>query len=174
MQASDGYSASMTARRTRAIPALIVLAIAMLVGAGCGDDTSDAKYEAGLKKVAAQLAEASEASKQASQSPALEDRQAALGEAHAALESAATTAAALKPPDEVESVSADLVSALRDYAALFEQLATLEAGDSRETQLYSEAGEIVARLEKANRALAKAGFEVDDDAASDDGDAASS
>ncbi len=161
MQGCDGYSTRMTHRLApRLILPLLLLAM-LLLAAGCGGGASKSEYEDGLAKVAAQLDDASAASKEAAQAADLDARQAAIKDAHDALEGAAKTAKGLEPPDDVSKPHAKLVAALADYAALFEQLAALDEGDSRETALYSQAGEIVERLDSANRALKKAGYEVE-------------
>ena len=140
--------------------ACLLLALAIAV-AGCGSSgPSKEDYERGLGKVQSQLEDANDASREASGTSDAKERTAALEQAQAAIDRAADTAEGLEPPDDAQSEHAKLAKALRDYAKLFGELATLKDGDPRQTELYSEAGVIVERLDGANRALDEAGYQV--------------
>lgn len=145
--------------RPHLLLASLLLALAFVV-AGCGGGPSKEDYEQGLGKVQSQLEGANDASREASQTTDPEERAAALEKAQKAIKLAADTAEGLEPPDDAQSEHEQLASALRDYAELFGELATLEDDDPRQTELYGEAGTIVERLDSANRALDKAGYHV--------------
>lgn len=139
------------------------LATCALLLAACGGSGGDKdEYEAGLKRMQSQLADANAASRESGATTDVVARRAALGTAYESLDEAAKTAAGLDPPEDAERANSRLVSALRDYADLFERLAELPEDDPSESELYSEAGEIVDRLDSANRALDKAGYSVDE------------
>ena len=148
----------MSPRRHPLFAALFI--VLALVVAGCGGGPSKDDYERGLGKVQSQLEGANEASREASQTTDPAERSAALDEAQKSIKLAADTAEGLQPPEDAESEHEQLASALRDYAELFGELATLEDDDPRQTELYGEAGKIVERLDGANRALDKAGYQV--------------
>lgn len=149
----------MSPRRHPVAAVLLVLVAALLV-AGCGGGPSKEDYERGLGRVQADLEGANEASRDASQSDDEQVRSAALERAQAAIAKAADTADGLEPPDDAQAEHEQLTEALRDYAKLFGELATLTEGDSRQTALYGEAGDIVERLDDANRALDEAGYQA--------------
>ncbi len=144
----------------RQLPLLILLLAVPLAVAGCGGGVSKEDYEAGLGKVQVQLEDANEASREASGTSDAAERSEALGKAQAAIDRAADTAEDLEPPDDAKDEHEQLASALREYATLFGELASLKEDDPRQTELYSEAGTIVERLDSANRALDEAGYEV--------------
>lgn len=146
----------------RHLSLLVLLALLALVTAGCGGGASKDDYEAGLGRVQAQLEDANEASREASGTSETAERADALGKAQAAIDRAADTAEGLEPPDDAKDEHEQLASALRDYADLFGELASLKEDDPRQTELYGEAGKIVERLDSANRALDKAGYQVPD------------
>jgi hypothetical protein len=137
-----------------------VFVVLALVVAGCGGGPSKDDYERGLGKVQTQLEEANDASREASQTTDADERAAALTMAQKAIRRAADTADGLEPPDDAQAEHEQLASALRDYAELFGELATLKENDPRQTELYGEAGKIVERLDGANRALDDAGYHV--------------
>lgn len=145
--------------RRHLLLASLLLALAFLV-AGCGGGPSKDDYEQGLGKVQAQLEGANEASNEASQTSDPKERAAALEQAQQSIKLAADTADGLEPPEDAQDEHAQLASALRDYAELFGELATLKEDDPRQTELYGEAGKIVERLDGANRALDDAGYHV--------------
>lgn len=147
----------MTASRRARLLATIPLALALLV-AGCGGGDEAADYEAGLERVQAQLAEASDASQAAAGDVAAPKRRAALSEAQEAMAKAADTAESLDPPADVEDAHEQLATALRDYAELFGRIASTPPDDPAVSQLYGEAGEIVERLEEANAEIREAGY----------------
>lgn len=147
----------------RSLPAL-ALTVALLAGCG-GNGASEEEYEAGLGRVQARLDEASEASRESGAAEKVEERRAKLGEAHEALDAAADEAERLDPPKEAREAHEDFARALREYADLFDRLARLQANDPRETELYTQAGEIAERLDKASRQLEEAGFEAEQQAA---------
>lgn len=153
----------------RVAPALLI-AIALLMSACGGGDDQKSKYEAGLKRMQGQLATANTASRESGETTEPAERRVALGRAHAALDKAAKTAADLDPPEDARAAHRKLVAALRDYADLFDRLARLEENDPSESELYSEAGTIVDRLEEANRALDKAGYSAGPSTKSDSDD----
>lgn len=144
---------------------LVCLATCALLFAGCGGDGGGdtGNYESGLKRLQGQLDDANEASRRSGGTTDPAERKAALDEAYRSLDAAAKTAADLDPPDDARPANTKLVAALRDYADLFERLAALPEDDPGESELYSEAGEIVDRLADANKALDKAGYSVDGD-----------
>lgn len=146
----------------RHLPLTILLLVASLLLVGCGGGVSKDEYEQGLAKVQAQLEDANDASRDASATTDAGERAAALKEAQAAIDRAADTAEDLEPPEDATSEHRQLASALRDYAKLFGELVTLKENDPRRTELYGEAGTIVERLDEANRALDKAGYQVPD------------
>ncbi len=140
----------------------LLVAFVLLV-AGCGGGPSKDDYEQGLGKVQSQLEGANDASREASQTTDAAKRAAALEAAQQAIEQAADTADGLEPPDDAQAEHEQLATALRDYAKLFGELATLKDDDPRQTELYGEAGKIVERLDDANRALDEAGYHVPKD-----------
>lgn len=144
----------------RHLPLVTLLVAIVLAVAGCGGGVSEDDYEAGLGKVQAQLEDANDASREASATSDAAERATALRKAQAAIDRAADTAEGLEPPDDAKDEHAQLASALRDYARLFGELATLKEDDPRQTELYGEAGKIVERLDSANRALEEAGYQV--------------
>lgn len=152
----------MTVRRLAIVICCFVACAGLL--AGCGGDGADkGEYKAGLKRLQGQLADAKDASNGAGPSATAAQRTDALAKAHASLDKAADTAAKLDPPDDAKAANRKLVAALRDYSDLFGKLAKLGENDPAESELYSEAGQIVDRLDSANRALAKAGYSVKGD-----------
>lgn len=143
---------------------LLVLAAALLALAGCGDDgPSEAEYEAGLGRVQRYLDDAAEASRATGSTSDPEQRRAKLGEAYEAIDAAADEAEGLEPPDDAADAHEDFTAALRDYAELFDALARLKANDPKETELYSQAGEIADRLDRASKDLEQAGISVEDE-----------
>jgi hypothetical protein len=148
----------MLAQPRRLARTVLLLLVAVTVVAGCGGDDGRASYEDGLAKVQQQLTAANEASSASADASDASDRSAALDDAQQQLEAAAETAAELDPPSDAADAHEDLVEALRDYAKIFGRIAALEPGDPSETELYGEAGVIVDRLTKANRALEEAGY----------------
>lgn len=140
---------------------LILLAGLALGIVGCGgDDNVDARYREGLGRLQHDFAEANAASRAAAAAADPAERAEQLTAAHDALASAAQTAHEMEPPKRVASTHRSLERALSDYADVFAKLASLKAGDPNETELYSSAGEIVAKLDSANRSLKKAGYDV--------------
>lgn len=148
----------MSPRRHLSLASLLVAFV--LVVAGCGGGPSKDDYEQGLGKVQSQLEGANDASREASQTSDPKERAAALEQAQKAIKLAADTADGLEPPEDAQAEHEQLASALRDYAELFGELATLKDDDPRQTELYGEAGKIVERLDGANRALDEAGYHV--------------
>lgn len=162
MPASDGYSMRMTLRRL--LIALPALALVVLVVAGCGGSgPSKEEYEQGLATVQEHLRDATTASRESSEATDPAVKRAKLGEAHEALDEAATAAERLEPPKEVVDEHERLADALRDYADVFLRLAELDANDPDETRVYSDAGEVAERLDKASRDLERAGYSVAED-----------
>lgn len=150
------------------IPVLIlILVAASMLAAACGGGGDEGAYEDGLARVQSKLEQANEESRAASGVSDERERGAALQKAHESIEGAADTADELDPPSDVEGAHADLVEALREYAALFERLANTPEDDPGLTELYGEAGEIVEQLDAANREIADAGYEVADADADD-------
>lgn len=139
---------------------VVLLVAGALVAAGCGGGVSKDDYERGLGTVQSQLEDANEASRTASEADDAAGRSAALQDAQRAIQRAADTATRLKAPDDAKDEHEQLASALQDYAKLFGELAALKDDDPRQTELYGRAGAIVERLDAANRALDKAGYEV--------------
>ncbi len=148
--------------RRHPLPACLLVVALALVATGCGGGPSKEDYERGLGRVQAQLEDANEASRGASGTDDAAQRSAALERARSEIDKAADTAEALEPPDDARAEHEQLTTALRDYAALFGKLATLDpdADPAQQTKLYGEAGTIVERLDAANRALKKAGYTV--------------
>jgi hypothetical protein len=144
----------------RRLPLVIATFALVLAAAGCGGGASEDEYEQGLAKVQSQLEDANDASREASGTADAAARAEALTKAQAAIDRAADTAEGLEPPDDATSEHEQLAEALRDYAKLFGELATLEEDDPRQTELYGEAGKIVERLDSAKRALDEAGYQV--------------
>jgi ABC-type glycerol-3-phosphate transport system substrate-binding protein len=145
----------------RLLLSLLVAFVLAVAIAGCGGDGgSKDEYEAGLAKVQSQLAAANEASQQLAVDAEPDERKAALSKSHESISAAADTAAKLDPPSDVAKAHDKLATALRDYADLFGQLATLDDGDPKVSVLYGDAGAIVERLDDANRAIEKAGYTV--------------
>lgn len=153
----------MTAFRSTSFPVILRAALALalaFVVTGCGGSDEGEEYEAGLKRVQAQLEEASDASQAAAGDVEDEQRRAALAEAQEAMERAADTAESLDPPADVRDAHDDLTTALRDYAELFGKIASTPAEDPSVSELYGEAGKIVERLETANGEIREAGYAV--------------
>ena len=151
----------MSPRRTQPFLLALLVLLAVFVTA-CGGGPSKDDYEQGLARVQAKLEDANAASKRAAEVD-VDDaaaRSAALEDARVAIDAAADAADELDPPDDAAKAHAKLVKALRSYATLFGTLATLKDGDSRQSELYGQAGQIVEELDAANRALEKAGYEV--------------
>ncbi|MCB0879724.1 MAG: hypothetical protein KDC46_12200 [Thermoleophilia bacterium] len=144
---------------------VVLLLVASVLLVACGGGPSKDDYESGLRTVQAHLDKANEASQGAAGSTDKALRSKALDDAHKEIVAAADAAADLDPPSDVKDAHADLVKALRDYADLFGRLAKLDESDPAAAELYGEAGDIVDRLDKANRALEKAGYSVGDDKA---------
>lgn len=162
MSASEGYGPGMhlAPRPIRAFLAILTVAASLLV-AGCGEDgPSKDEYEAGLRTVQRQLADANEASRESGETTDAAARTAKLEEAHDKIAAAAKTAKGLKPPEDARKANAQLADALAAYATLFQQLATLKGDGANESELYSRAGEIVDDLGEANAALEKLGYDV--------------
>lgn len=148
----------MTARRLAILISCLVACAVVLAGCGGGGGGDKDAYEAGLGRMQGQLADAKDASRKAGPTATAAQRKDALSKAHVSLAAAARTAAKLEPPDDAKDENRQLVAALRDYADLFGKLAQLGENDPAEAELYSEAGQIVDRLDRANRALKKAGY----------------
>lgn len=158
-----GYSTSMPARHRLTPRHVLLVAWVVAVAAlttGCGDDgPSKQAYESGLARVQQQMDAASKASAEAGASGADDEARAeALATAHDDLAKAAATARKLDPPEDAATAHRAFVSALEDYADLFGKLATTESGDPEQSDLYTQAGAIVKRLDRASRSLDKAGF----------------
>lgn len=142
--------------------AACLLAVA-LFGAGCGGGASDDDYEQGLERVQSHLDEASAASRASGETTDVEERRAKLGEAAEAIQAAATEAEELEPPDDAADEHEALAEALQEYADVFVRLAKMGANDPAETEVYSQAGEVAERLDKASRDLEEAGYAVSKD-----------
>lgn len=153
----------MTVRRLVVTLSCLVACAVLLAGCGGGGGGDKDAYVAGLKRLQGQLDDAKDASRGAGPTATAAQRTEALSKAHASLVRAAQTAAKLDPPNDAASANRKLVAALRDYADLFGKLAKLGPNDPAESELYSEAGSIVDRLDRANRALDKAGYSVKDE-----------
>lgn len=160
MRGSEGRRIGVDLRRlARTIP---LLALVAALAAACGGDASKDEYLDGLRQVKRHLDASAEASFESSQAEDVQVRRAKLGEAHDALDRAATVAEDLEPPSDAAEAHEDFAEALRDYADLYDRLARLEANDPAETELYSEAGDIAERLDASSRRLRKAGYRVPD------------
>lgn len=146
----------------RRASSILFVAIATMLLVGCGGGASKDEYLDGLRQVKRHLDTSAEASFESSQAADVRVRRAKLGEAHEALDRAASTAEGLDPPADAAQAHEDFAEALRDYADLYDRLARLKANDPAEGELYSEAGEIAERLDSASRRLAKAGYRVAD------------
>lgn len=144
----------------RLVQLLAVIAIAALALAACGDDASKDEYLAGLRRVKSHLDDAADASLASGQATDPKEKRAKLDEAYAALDKAADEAASLDAPNDALEANEDFAKALRDYADLYGRLAALKPNDPAETQLYTEAGDIAERLDRASQRLAKAGYRV--------------
>jgi hypothetical protein len=144
----------------RLVRLAVALAFAALVVAACGEDVSRDEYVAGLRRVKSHLDDAADASLASGQATDPKEKRAKLDEAHAALEQAADEAESLEAPTDALEANEDFAKALRDYADLYGRLAELKPNDPQETQLYTEAGDIAERLDRASQKLAKAGYRV--------------
>lgn len=140
----------------------VLLLVSSLVVGACGGNQAKESYLEGLSKIQLQLDEASTAAVSVGADASRQDRALALESAHSRIEKAAVIADALKPPKNVRSVHRELVAALQDYADVFKRIAEASPDDPSETtKLYGEAGEIQARLQKANESLKEAGYTVE-------------
>jgi len=150
----------MTLLRAPKLPALMLsMFCALLLSACGGDGGGDADdYEAGLRKMQAHLDDANEASRASADSVDAGQRKVSLATAYRSLDKAAAAADALDPPDDARTAHNKLVAALRDYADLFKRLSELGENDPSESELYTEAGDIVKRMTAANASLEKAGY----------------
>ncbi len=155
----------MNHRAARTLVSILLVLVVALASAACGGPSKD-DYLAGLKRVKSQLDEANDASQQAASETDAAKRTALLQDAQASIEKAAKTADALDPPDDVKKAHGQLAAALHDYAKVFGELATVKDDDPDRADLYARAGDIVDRLDKANRALEKAGYTVERDKSS--------
>lgn len=164
MRACRGYAQRMDSRRPSRIillPVVLLVVACVLLLAACGDGgPSKDAYLAGLRSVQGELAKANDASRQSGDASNPAERSAALTRAHDHIQKAADLATGLKPPSDARAAHRKLASSLGDYAELFDKLAKLKPGNPGESELYGQAGDIVKRLTDANRALAKAGYDV--------------
>jgi hypothetical protein len=154
-----GKGMPMNMRVAFVVSLLVLVAVAALGVAGCGDGGDEAAYESGLEQIQSHLQDANEASQEAAGVGA-DERGESLQRAHASIADAAEVAEGLDPPSDVAEAHEQLAGSLREYAELFEQLANAPEDDPQLTELYGQAGQIVQRLEEANRAIADAGYEV--------------
>jgi hypothetical protein len=154
-----GKGLPMSTRVASVLSLLVLVACAAVGAVGCGGGTDEATYETGLEQIQTHLQEANEASQEAAGVEAAE-RGEALQRAHSSIDEAADVAEGLDPPSDVAEAHEQLAGSLREYAELFQQLANAPEDDPQLTELYGQAGQIVQRLEEANRAIADAGYEV--------------
>jgi hypothetical protein len=111
-----------------------------------------------MVKVQAQLDAANDASNEAASATTPEARGEAIAEQGRALGAAAKAADALDPPEDIAATHKQFVSALEDYAELFDSLAKSSGDAEAEAMLIADAADIVDRLRAASKKLQKAGY----------------
>lgn len=147
--------------RLRSTCFLVFVLVAALLVAACGGGDGKAEFESGLARVQAHLDDATAASADVAGSTDANARARGISASHEHLVKAADIAADLDPPEDARDAHDQLTSALRDYADVFRRIAAASGSDPNETtKLYSEAGEVYARLQAANEALKDAGYQV--------------
>lgn len=142
---------------------LVLIAALALSVAACGGDggASKEEYERGMRAVAKDFSEASEAASKIPPDADAATREDAIRRQQRAMQDAARRAEKLDPPEEVEQHHERLVAALGDYADLLGRYAEASGDSGREAELLGEAGEIVEEIREASAALDKAGYEFE-------------
>lgn len=161
VDAGDPSTPKAIAITRRHVPAaaLSILAAVLLAACGGGGGADKGDYEAGMRKVNADIAAAGAASTELDAGASLDSRKRALAAQAAAISKAAKRARGIEPPEDARKDHDRFVTGLEQYGTLLDRLGAATGDSAKEAALLGEIGPVINSLTKASTQLEEDGYD---------------